>query len=345
MMATEGAEPRHAGCRPAPRRWNRVDSVTGPAERIVSFSAPGGAVGERPRLRAAEPARSPGETPAEMRPETRPEMSREMPAPPAAGRPSRTPRHLVPQSPPKPPEPARRPPVSAGSALPAILPATRLAIVPLCAADGDQALALAIAVAGRLAALTARPGAIVTADAAAMRHVRSTGRRRGVRLDGFSVLARCGNVSMIASEDAGAAAIAVSARLPLVSLVAADEQMAAALDEIRPGALLLLAGERTGARYLELAKHDLAARLPAARVLCAGFGDRADSNSRSMTGRDEDLPAAGTGERGGAFEERACLMLVADRSAALRLRLGVRAAPATRISADTLAECVLGAGP
>lgn len=217
------------------------------------------------------------------------------------------------------PKPAPTAPAPLVSALPpaAIMPATRLAIVPLCAGDTVQSLALAIAVADRLAALTARPGAIVTVDPAVARLVRNSGRRpRGLRLDGFSVLARRGNVSLIGVEDAGAAAIAVSARLPLVSLVAADESMSAALAEIRPGALLLVAGEQTGARYLELARDDLAARLPAARVLSASFGER-----------DSGVPPE--------------LVLLADQSAAPRLRLGVRASRATRVSAELLAAHVL----
>lgn len=208
-------------------------------------------------------------------------------------------------------------PLAAPSPAAAIMPATRLAIVPLCADDTVQSLALAVAVADRLAVLTARPGAIVTADPVVARLVRNSRRRpSGVRLDGFEVLARRGDVSLIGAEDAGAAAIAISTQLPLVSLVAADERMGASLAEIRPGVLLLVAGEQTGARYLELARHDLAARLPAARVLCAAYGARDGDGPRELT-------------------------LLADASAALRLRMGVRAAPATRTNAELLAVSAL----
>lgn len=361
-----------------PRRCDSVYSSTGGSEGVVCFrrAVPVDAIeaGVRAAVRAADVVASRVPEPVVVPPPLVP-VSVPPPVPPLVPMPARIaaiplgsmpapPPVLIEPSLPRAPTIAPVPPVPPGSTSPctAIMPATRLAIVPLCAGDCVQALALAIAVASRLAALTMRPGAVVTADPSVLRLVRNSRRRpRGVRLDGFKVLARRGNILLIGADDAGAAAIAISAQLPLVSLVAADERMDGALAEIRPGALLLVAGVQTGARYLELAERDLAARLPAARVLSAGFGVRdggendggerngGDRNGGENDGRDRDDGENERGENERGEHERnehergvpSELALFADQSASLRLRLGLRASRATRVNAQLLAAQVL----
>lgn len=190
--------------------------------------------------------------------------------------------------------------------------------MPLISAHAECTVALAVATAERLARAAARDGALVTMDSGTVKIGRSLRGRKspGLALDGFESLATLGSVCVLDSIDAHAAALAATGLAPLVSVVVADERLASAMTEIQPSSVLLLADCDTSESYLDLARRDLAAGRPCADVFVARF-------------------VGPTPVFDGA------LALCLDRSAGLRMRLGLAPSVVTRDNADLLARRVV----
>jgi hypothetical protein len=216
-----------------------------------------------------------------------------------------------------PPVPPMPPPKDLRPVAPLLPPTARLAIVSLTRAHRESTVALAIAGAGRLARATARDGALATVGRDLVKIGRGfgSGSRRAPALAGFEPIAAHGPVAVLDSDDAHAAAVASSGRVPLVCVVPADEALASALADIQPSALLLIADADTSESYLALARGDLAAGRPSADVLVARY-------------------AVGAPAFDGAIALRV------DPAAGYRLRLGLAPSSVTRANAELVARRV-----
>ncbi|MFY9488432.1 MAG: hypothetical protein WAP35_07040 [Solirubrobacterales bacterium] len=160
--------------------------------------------------------------------------------------------------------------------LPFVLPTPRVVIVEMTSTQQTQVGLLAIATADRLAALTARSGAVAAVDPTCVRIRAGRGSRSSgaFPLDGLVTHARRGSVSIVATDDGPVAAAMAAGRVPLVCIAAADERLAELVSIVSPTALVLVADDDTSGAYLALARNDLAAVARTADVIAARVSRR-----------------------------------------------------------------------
>lgn len=182
-----------------------------------------------------------------------------------------------------------------------------------------QIALLAIATAQRLAALTARSGALAAVDPACLR-VRGGFRSRArsaFPLDGLVTQARRGAVSVVATEDAPLAATLAAGRVPLVCVAPADEHLFELVAVVAPNTVALVADDDTSAAYLALARSDLGAAFSGTNVLAT-----------RLTARQSDQRAGET-------------ILAIDAWAEARLRWGLAVSGGIERSGSLLAELIV----